>query len=341
MKMGLDVGYSGVKLCYGTGPAPAVQQLPVGAGPAHTCVVDLTGENWPGTGQSVLVNGQPWVAGVDPVHLSDFERRMDESYPASDEYLALYYAALASVPSTKISTLVTGLPVRQFQDEAQRNALRDRLMGRHQVRADLVVDVAHVVVVPQPAGAFRAHARQSLSLSADKRLRADETCLIVDPGHYSLDWVVFAGGFHPASSGSTSSAGQVIVSRTAAKLSQQLKVRIPEARLERAIMRGQKKLLVGEREVEFWSTVEDVAQDIVDTNLKALRGSIRSINDRFGVDVVLLAGGGAALFEKALRKVFDASRVIVAAEPVMANARGFYDYALSTPAPASAQAAVA
>src|SRR5690606_30117466 len=75
MKLGLDVGYSGVKLCYGTGSAPAVQRLPVGAGPARTCVVDLTGENWPGSGQSVLVRGEPWVAGVDPVHLSDFERR--------------------------------------------------------------------------------------------------------------------------------------------------------------------------------------------------------------------------------------------------------------------------
>lgn len=332
MKVGLDIGYSGVKLAYGEHAEPTVLRLPVGAGPVGKCVVSHEGTGKLGVGHEVLINGKPWVAGVDPMILSDFERHMDEDYPASDEYRALYYAALASVPSTRIKTLVTGLPVRQFQSIGQRDALCERLQGRHYVRDDLVVEVEDVVVVPQPAGAFRAHVRQSSQQRPEERVRPEETCLIVDPGHYSLDWVVFAGGFHPASSGSTSSAGQVIVSRAAQLLSERQGMRVPEAKLERAIVAGRRSLRVGAREMPFWSVIEEVAEGIVSTNLKALRGSVRSVNDRYGVDLVLLAGGGAALFEAAIRAQFDGSRVVVTKEPVMANARGFFDYAVSAAA---------
>src|SRR5690606_7319035 len=160
--------------------------------------------------------------------------------PSSDEYLALYYAALSSVPSNHIELLVTGLPVQQFRDPGQRGALRSPLIGRHCVREDLVVAVVDGMAVPQPASAVRAHARQNQRLPASDQIRPDDACLIVDPGHFSLDWVIFSGGFHADSSGSTLSAGQVIVSRAAAQLTRDHGVRIPEARLERAIMAGRR-----------------------------------------------------------------------------------------------------
>lgn len=45
MRVGIGVGYSGVKLPYDTSAAPAVRRLPVGAAPASTCVVDLSGQD--------------------------------------------------------------------------------------------------------------------------------------------------------------------------------------------------------------------------------------------------------------------------------------------------------
>lgn len=326
IKVGLDIGYSGVKIAHGSGRAPAVLNLPVGAAPIERTAKALDGSYFLGEGHEVLLDGKPWVAGVDPRTLDGFVRRLDESYPATPEYKALFYAALSAIGAPKIASLVTGLPVRQFQDEGEREALRARLVGRHHIREGLTVEVEHVTVVPQPAGAFMAHSSTE-GLEPHERLRPDDTSLIVDPGHWSLDWIVYAGGFQNRSSGSTSSAGQVMIQRAAELLSAQHKIKLPEARLERAVITRQRTLQVGNVELNFWPALEAVAGEIVDANLVQIRGSIRAVSDRLGVDMVLLTGGGANLFEGAIRKAFPDSRVAVVKDSVLANARGFFGLA--------------
>lgn len=326
IKVGLDIGYSGVKLAHGSGKAPAVLNLPVGAAPIDRAAQSLDGGRSLGEGHEVMVDGQAWVAGVDPRTLDGFVRRLDESYPATPEYKALYYAALSAVGAPKVASLVTGLPVRQFQDIREREALRERLVGRHHIREGLTVEVENVTIVPQPAGAFMAHSTTE-GLEPHERLRPDDTSLIIDPGHWSLDWIVYAGGFQNRSSGSTSSAGQVMIQRAAELLAAQHRIKLPEAKLERAVITRQRTLQVGNVELNFWPALEAVAGEIVDANLVQIRGSIRAVSDRLGVDVVLLTGGGASLFEGAIRKAFPDSRVAVVKDSVLANARGFFGLA--------------
>lgn len=324
--VGVDVGYSGVKLAYGSGECPALVKLPVGAAPIAGPTRRRHGDRLVTEGHEVLVNGQTWRAGVDPLTLEGFVRRMDESYPVTKEYLALYMAALSAAGAPRISVLVTGLPVRQFQNEAEREALRQRLDGQHYVREDLTVEVDQVVVVPQPAGAFMAHTLAE-GLEPHMRLRPDDTCLICDPGHYSMDWMAYAGGFQNRSSGSTSQAGQVMIHRAAQRLSNEHGIRVAEAKLERAVILRQRTLQVGAVELNFWPALEAVAGEIVEDNLTAIRGSIREFSERLGVDLVLLTGGGALLFEPAIRRAFPASRIAVASDPVLANAKGFFHIA--------------
>lgn len=327
MLVGVDIGYSAVKIAYGSGKEPAILRLPVGAAPIARCGLRFDGTHALGGGHEVLINDERWVAGIEPHQLEDFVPTMDESYPSTDEYRALYYAALSAIGATKIDCLVTGLPVRQFRDETQRETLRSRLEGRHYIREDLVVEVERVMVIPQPAGAFGAHTLDGSKLDAYAKIRPNETVLVVDPGHYSLDWVVFAGGFKLNSSGSTSSAGEVVLKRAADLLSKEYGVVVRPARVQEAVLNGAQSLRLGDKEMFFWPAMTSAAEEIVNANLRALRGSVRSVSDARGVDLVLITGGGAAVFEKPLRDAFAPARVVMVHNSVAANARGFYVYA--------------
>lgn len=64
--LGIDIGYSNLKLAYGPqGAEPKVLLRPAGAAPA-----DRLGEKIGGNGEEdflrVLVNGEPFVAGLSP-----------------------------------------------------------------------------------------------------------------------------------------------------------------------------------------------------------------------------------------------------------------------------------
>lgn len=62
------------------------------------------------------------MAAVEPERLSDGAPIMHSDYPWSDEYRALYYAALDMISAPVIDHLVTGLPVRSFVTASQESA---------------------------------------------------------------------------------------------------------------------------------------------------------------------------------------------------------------------------
>src|SRR5690606_22218404 len=128
-----------------------------------------------------------------------------------DQYKALFYAALSEVGAPQIDSLVTGLPVDHFRDTRVRDSLLKLMQGRHYIRKDVVVDVKKVQIIPQPAGAFGAYSLDAMQGGAEVALDSYIAVLVVDPGHFSLEWVIYNGGFKLGSSGSTSEAGEVVV----------------------------------------------------------------------------------------------------------------------------------
>lgn len=337
---GIDVGYSSVKIAYGNGRTvqPNLLQLPIGAAPASRCGVGVDGQLAVNGGQRVRINGEDWVAGIDPSQLQDFVQSMDETYVTTDEYRALFYAALAAIGAPKIDVLVTGLPVSHFRDETIRRSLESRMAGRHYIRDGLVVEVAKVVVAPQPAGAFSAHAVDQMQGPPRQRISRGRSVLVVDPGHYSLDWIIFLDSFQLGSSGSNARAGEAVIREAAKALSQQHGIRVRPARLQEAVLEGAARLEIGSSSLDFWPALKSAASGIVENSLREIRGSIRSVNDQHGVDLVLVAGGGADLFTAPLSEAFPESVVARVANPQMANARGFYIYGMQAGAAASTAA---
>lgn len=341
MYIGLDIGYSSVKVAYGSGPRadstssmPEVLRMPVGAAPKSKCGLSISGDAAIGMGHIVMVNGEEWVGAVLPQTLQNFVPVMDESYSRSQEYEALFKAALSEVGAPVVESVVTGLPVAHFLDPEIKGALVERMTGVHEIRPGLTVEVKQVKVVPQPAGAYGAQLLDIANRQSRTAIDPSQTILVVDPGHFSLDWVINSqGSFKLESSGSTPTAGEAIVRRAAELLSATHKLKVRPAKVQDVVLSGAKPLAIGGREIDIWPAMKEAAAEVVRNNLKAIRGSIREVNNTSGVDLVLIAGGGADLFEDGLGEAFPEAQVLAVRDSITANARGFWVFATQMKGP--------
>lgn len=324
MNVGLDIGYSSVKVAYGTETIPELMRLPIGAAPIEQCVQTLEGTPDLGLGRMVYIDNKPWAAGVKTEKLQGFFPVMDKDYPWSMEYRALFYAALDMLDQPVIDELVTGLPVSQFQDIDSRKRLEHLMSGRHYIRPDHVVEVKRVRVVPQPVGAFGSYTLDSARGVVRPKIDKSRPVLVVDAGHYSLDWVLYSDGWAMSRSNSTSNAGDVVLDDAAKALTTSLGKRVTKDMVRRTVLSGAKPLMVGSQEVDVWPTIYDVADKVVRGNMNAMRGSVRGQADTESINLILVAGGGAAMFIEALTRAFSDSTVVAVPDSIHANARGFF-----------------
>ena len=313
----LDVGYSNLKLLAGArGSTPTAILLPAGSGPT-TALQEPSRRGRGKEGLEVLVDGTAWAAGVEPSWLQNWERELHPYYPTTAGYRALVYAALLAAGPERIDTLVTGLPVNQWQDLAQREALRILLAGIHKVTPARSVEVAEVQVLAQPAGAYFGFAASEPEVAEEARV------LVVDAGFFSVDWALFdEGALRGANSGTSTAAVSLVLETAAGLIKRDHGGRIEPNDLERALRTGRESLLLFSRPVKLAPYLDEAAKQTAPVAVTAIRQSLRG--ERREVDVVLLAGGGAETYAEATRAVFPRARVVVPEQPVLANVRGFW-----------------
>lgn len=150
--LGLDIGYSNLKIAFGNSESEMQTALrPAGAAPA-----DRFGTRFDGKAQTdflhVLVDGEQFVAGVSNDRAEMWERSLHADYSKSQSYHALMHAGLLLSGVDEIDVLVTGLPVDQSHNEERRNALIEKFTGVHQITPKRSVTVKKVKVLAQPIG---------------------------------------------------------------------------------------------------------------------------------------------------------------------------------------------
>lgn len=330
--VGLDVGYGNIKLAAGgVGEAPWEQVMPAGAAPVALMpkridrTPDLKG------GELVLLpvaedEVEEWVAGVDQMHVQNNTRQTHERYTSTREYHALFLGALAKLGREKVKLLVTGLPVSQYfgeRGEELRKGLAQLMRGKHVINGASTVEVEKVVVMPQAVGSFFAVA----SRPEHRILTADETMatLIVDIGFYSCDWAVMSGkSVREKSSASSQFAMSFVMEEAAKVLGERHGRTVDRDKIELAWRRNQSSLVIGGEEVDYRSVMREVGSEIAERVAGQILTSTR--NERSGIDVVVLTGGGAPLFLPAIAKSFPKAKVIEQDDPVLGNARGYQVY---------------
>lgn len=327
MKLAVDIGYSNLKGLYGEQFAVATPFVsPAGAGPVSQAPRDMGGKMVDGTVVSLAdqpnassIDAGFWVAGCDPSVFGGTKvRKIDERYPMSLDYLALYRAALSKTGADRVEQVTTGLPVAQFLDAQMRRAVSERLKGTHRVERERTVVVEQVKVVPQAIGAYLDY-----SGSGNHRgLLANGRVLVIDVGFYSVDFALIDRGTWQSGTAGSSYHACSRVFEVSAQLLRRQYGHVSVERIERAVRDGAESVLISGEPValsSFWSrAVSEVARSALSEIQRQMR------LDQDSVDLVLLTGGGGASYRAAAREVFEHSKVDMSPHPVEANSRGYW-----------------
>lgn len=321
--VGLDVGYSNLKLAYG--PADGAMKTivrPAGAAPA-----DRFGSRFDGRDQDdflhVNVDGQPFIAGVSTDRAEMWERSLHADYAKTESYKALFNAGLLLTEMKEIDLLVTGLPVSQFQDEDIRKDLENRFSGEHRVTAKRTVNVKKVRVVAQPIGGLLDYVNEVDDGPEEERITDEHRILVVDPGFYSLDWVLVSNGqLQRQSSGTSIKASSVLLEQAGILIAEEYGSKPTVEALENAMRAGKQSILLMGQRIELAPYLTKASESLSTVTATSIQKALRVEN--MSPDVIVLVGGGSGFFHKTIQDAFPRLKVLTPKNPVLSNARGFW-----------------
>lgn len=322
---GIDIGYSNVKLALGTTAQqrPSEFLFPAGAGPTDHLPESIGRVT---DGVDVPLDDTTYRALIDPVKFENWPRSLHQDYASTRTYQALYRAGLLKTGQSAIDVLVTGLPVNQYFHPGVAEKLQHSLTGKFRVSDNQEVTVNDCLVIPQPLGSFLTFAENA---QHPERLQ-HSTVLVVDPGFFSVDWVVIAHqDIRRSASGTSTHAASYLLEEASKEIVATHGGKVPRERIEAALRAGENQLYLFGKTVKLQPYLEKAAKRAARAAFDRLRTDVRQEAELTHFDFVLVAGGAAALYQDAAAGLFDHAEVsIVSNNPVMANARGFWNWGL-------------
>lgn len=249
-------------------------------------------------------------------------RTMDIDFPLSDQYMALSLGAMHYMDVEMIDLLVVGLPVSSIGTLGAK--VRAKMTGEHVIKGRKVV-VRDTMVVPQPVGGMWDYAIRHRAVEEFK----DSTCLLVDPGWFTLDWLVTKDlKVVPGRSGAANNAGMGAVVKA---ITESMARRISErdgrsCEMTEHIIQRVDRALYGNKMAKI-NGKEEPVEPHMEPAIKLMRDGMQkmmaSIGSRSDIDSVIVVGGAAPLYAPVVCEVFGADMVRVSKDPVYANVRGF------------------
>jgi plasmid segregation protein ParM len=316
MNIGLDIGYSAVKAISGDRRVtfPSVVGTP-----------DKASFSLNGNTNILLVAPNHVQIGEGAVRQSRFaHHREDRRWVEGEEWYTLFLAAMTEITGAKLAELniVTGLPVVYFDDRA---VVRERLLGEHRAQREgrhaQVLRVNDCRVIPQPFGTLLSVVMDDAGRVTDTTL-ATGTAGIVDVGGKTTNLLSVEKLTEVSHETTSVDAGAWAVARGVEKA---LSEKCPELSLrEHQLMDA-----ITARQVKYFGEVVDLT-DIVDAALKPLADQVVAAAAQLwkggaALDAVIVTGGGALLVGPYIQGRFRHAQVV--AEPVFANARGYWRFA--------------
>ena len=320
--MGIDIGYSNLKIAYGETdhPTPITTIFPAGSAPKDNVSPSILSGHIEG-GFNVQVNGDDYVAGIEQSSIDGWERILSADYPFSDDYKALFYAALLATKKDVIDFVVTGLPVDQAGNEQIKTKLETHLVGTHNVGGSRKIKVNRVKVIPQPVGAYLDY----LMSCKDPKIVQHSRVLVIDPGFFSVDYcAIDKGNFDKNSADSSQDAMSVLLEEAGKLITVDYGRPFDLATLEHAT-RGDRMVPVFGEMVDLGPYLSWASGNVAETVMRKVRQNLRRSKIQ-GADFTLLTGGGAHYYQEAAAKIMDGSKVVAPQDPVTANARGFFHF---------------
>lgn len=300
----------------------------------------------------VAYEGRSFEVGKDVVHTivgTDFGRSLTRDFYESNIYHALMRGALAYMGELHIDTLVLGLPMNFYENKACIKKLQDAYTGVVDLGHGRSVTIGQAIVHPQPFGGYISlgHDLAGINMaikdypeSGLEPLKSVDdlgqmNILIVDPGEFTLDWLLMnPGGQAQRVSSAAGDAGrhrvlrdvyELVVAKVGRKLGLSFLTDIDVA------LRMNKPLKVGGRTFpldgdDFKKVIERAVEDPVRQMLE----SLREADDR--IDLIAVMGGSPAEVAAAIRRarpylpLYCPAYATGQEAPLFANVRGFQEW---------------
>jgi plasmid segregation protein ParM len=255
---------------------------------------------------------------------------LDKQFCLSDAYLArlrgaLFYmrgrdsSGIQYTGSEHIELLVVGLPVNTFHDAAMRKKLHARLVGKHDLPDGRSVHVNLAIILPQPLGAFFEYAYKCGKIDSMK----NQTNLIIDPGFHTFDWLL-CNGLTPAEprSGAVYRGVSAVLQIMVEDINKQEGFNTNPTTLSGMLndyYRSGTPFLPFNKEID----VEKYQVRGMTVVNEAVSAMVNKVGDGADIQNIILAGGGAKMYQAAIADKFPHHKIIVMDEPVYSNVRGF------------------
>lgn len=319
----IDVGYGNTKFVQFHTPGGEIAcSLFPSISPQASTGADLTGGVFQRRNTVIVeVNGVRYEVGRDAKLAQDasYGRTLDADFSMTDAYMALVRGAISYMGVPHLDHLILGLPVNTHAQHHE--ALTKRMVGVHRIPDasgnPIDVEVRSVTVTPQPIGAFFDY---TIRNNVYGRMR-NQTNLLIDPGYYTLDWVVAHGvKMVNARSGAHSGGMSSILSTIGESVSKELGHQLSDfSAIDEAIRTG-----VPPR---FFGKARDITEHIRLGKEKA-RQFVSVLANKVGnggvdIDNIIIAGGGAEFFRDVIQEKFPNHELVITEDPVFANVRGF------------------
>ena len=255
-------------------------------------------------------------------------KQLHDEYTESPEYMALLRGALSMMKVSHIDLLIVGLPVALFS--LKKSALEKTMAGEHQIGGGKTVTVAKAMAVAQPQGALVHYAAEHKKMATI----GTEQSLVIDPGSRTFDWLVTRGMRLVQKQSHSINRGMSDVLRLlAAEISKDVGSPYRDYDAIDLALRSGKSPVIFQKPYDMGRHLplaESVAQQAVST----MRQWIETPES---LQNIILVGGGAFFFKKAVKAAFPKHRIHEVKEPMFANVRGFQlagqNYAASAIAP--------
>lgn len=240
-------------------------------------------------------------------------RQLHDEYTKTPEYRALTAGALHYMKVPHVDLLVVGLPVAQYL--AKRTELQKTMTGVFELGKKRQVEVRRTLVVAQPQGAMYCYFSDSAH-QHDGRTKN----LVIDAGSRTFDWLVAKGQrVMPKLSDSVNRGVSDILNRVARALSAELKEDYRNLEAIDAALRTGQPVRIHQRAHDL-KKYDPLVQNIADQAMGQVLARLGPTDD---VENVVVVGGGAYLFRRAIKKRFPKIQIREVQEPMYANVRGF------------------
>jgi plasmid segregation protein ParM len=251
-------------------------------------------------------------------------KQLHDEYTETPEYMALLRGALSMMKLSRIDLLVVGLPVALFA--VKKAALEKAMTGRHDIGGGKTVTVGKALAVAQPQGALVHYASEHEKMA----VIGNEQSLIIDPGSRTFDWLVARGMRLVQKQSYSFNRGMSDVLRLlAAEITKDIGSPYRDYDAIDVALRTGKQPVIFQKPYDMKRLLplaETVAEQAVST-MKEWIEAPHSLQN------IILVGGGAFLFRKAVKAAFPKHRIHEVKEPMFANVRGFQlagqNYAIS------------